>query len=360
MMVGHWGSPCPGSGDSAAGWAVLDRQRRCCSRKAAAGPRWALSLHSTGRDGTGPSPPCQRAALTPPSRCSHLQRPRYHPNPAPATGAAFPGPGMGITALQHGRFYSGSPRVSPGLETPAQPSSPKRCPQWGPAARAEWELPGQPERGQVLAASQGSSPVPSRPAPQPGGRRDEGCPAALPATALPLSPPTWACASAPAADSGEAQSGSWAGGWAIRASSCYCISTCGGEGTTGKGKQLLIYCRSAPCRVVDCGVKLPGDGPWQSRHQLMTRGRDHVPRPTHPWLGLPLEPLPAMRAHHHWRRGKSHPPPQAGEAQPATVPRMGPREPGCSGIASQQRCPACALQPGSTGTARRHLRRNGS
>ena len=67
VTVGHRGSSCPGSGDGAAGWAASDQQQRRCSRKAAAGSGWALSLRSTGRDGAGPSPPSWRAALTPPS-----------------------------------------------------------------------------------------------------------------------------------------------------------------------------------------------------------------------------------------------------------------------------------------------------
>lgn len=82
----------------------------------------------------------------------------------------------------------------------------------------------------------------------------------------------------------------------------------------------------------------------------MTQGRDrvspapHTPSPcgavgcSSPGLALPSEPLPATRAHHHRRQGRSHPPLHAGE--PATVPRMGPGELECSGIASQQRGPA--------------------
>lgn len=140
VMVGHQGGPCPGSRDDAAGWAASDWQQCCCSRKKLLLGLGGLWVHSTGRDGAGPSPPSWRAALTPPSQHSHLHRPRYHPIPprppehrAPALVQGLPGCNTFIQC----RLYSVSPSVSLRLETPAQPSSPRRCPQWGSAARAE-------------------------------------------------------------------------------------------------------------------------------------------------------------------------------------------------------------------------------
>lgn len=51
-------------------------------------------------------------------------------------------------------------------------------------------------------------------------------------------------------------------GTGVSTGSCYCINTHAGEGTAGKRKQLLIYCSSTPCRIVDCGVKLLGNRHW--------------------------------------------------------------------------------------------------
>lgn len=179
-MVGHQGGPCPGSRDDAAGWAASDWQQCCCSRKKLLLGLGGLGVRSTGRAGAGPLPPSWRAALTPSSQHSHLHRPRYHPIPprppehrAPALVQGLPGCNTFIQC----HLYSVSPSVSLRLETPAQPSSPRRCPQWGSATRGEREHPGQPEHGQVLAASL----APGHRAPQPRGCRDKYCPAALPA-----------------------------------------------------------------------------------------------------------------------------------------------------------------------------------
>lgn len=124
----HSGTP----GDP--GWPVWVWQQCCCSREAAAGSRWALSLCNTGRYGAGPSPPSWWAVCSPPS-C-------YHPHPTLADTALCSGLGAGVTGLQHGCFHSWHPDVGPGLNpSPAQ---------WGPL----WDHPSQPERGQIPAAPQ--------------------------------------------------------------------------------------------------------------------------------------------------------------------------------------------------------------
>lgn len=56
----QWGSSDPVC-------SVWDWQQCHCSREAAAGSRWALSLCSTGRDGAGPSSPSWWAVCLPPS-----------------------------------------------------------------------------------------------------------------------------------------------------------------------------------------------------------------------------------------------------------------------------------------------------
>lgn len=128
VAVRHGASPALAAGMAPRGW-----QHWNGSSAAAPGSGWALSLHRPGRDGTGPSRPARmmEAVAKAPACSSHVTThipppPREHRVPALAWGP------LGCNTL-----YSWSPSVSPGLETPAQPSSPVHCPQWGPVSWAQ-------------------------------------------------------------------------------------------------------------------------------------------------------------------------------------------------------------------------------
>jgi len=282
----------------AAGPVLLDGQRRTGSSDAAL---------ATPLPGPGGLCPCAAQAgmarvprLHPGQQCSHtcLQRPRYHPIPhrLPEQRALALAPGCDTAA-----FIQGVPVLAPGYKH--QPS---------PVPRSA--VPMGPGGGGSVGASRparvwrGPRAAPRHPAAEHRAwqargrglpRRHPGlCP--RPAPRLPL----------PTTD-GEV----WSSGCAVRAGSGYCANTRSGEGTAGKGKQLLIYRRPAPCRLVGCGVKLPGDRPRQSRHRLGTQGKDRVLGPRHPWspgvcgmlqpgAGAAPDPLPVTRTCPH-RRGSS-------------------------------------------------------
>lgn len=135
VAVGRGASPALAAGMAPWGW-----QHWNGSSAAAPGSGWALSLHRSSRDDTGPSCPAwMMEAIAKVHACSshvttHIPPlPQEHHVPALAWGP------LGCNTL-----YSWSPSVSPEIETPAQPSSPTRCPQWDPVSWAQWEHPTSP------------------------------------------------------------------------------------------------------------------------------------------------------------------------------------------------------------------------